>query len=112
MDFSHVDIAQLGIGAIFLLLLIGMSKWTGDKMTKILDNNREDINNERKEFIVALTDIATRFENEVREVRMTCRQEQGEMREVLVKMTEELRKVGDVLLRHEVALEKLLEGKQ
>lgn len=108
MDITQINIAEYGFAGVFLGLLLLLWKWTSAKFDKIIDNSREDLNNERKEFIAALTLITTTFKDEVREVRHVSRQEQDDLKAILMRITEELRKVSEVLIRHEVALEKLL----
>ncbi len=108
VEFPQIDFAEYGFAGVFLVLLILLWRWASTKFDKIIDNSREDLNNERKEFVAALTLITATFKEEVKEVRHVSRQEQDDLKEVLTRITEELRKVSEVLIRHEVALERLL----
>lgn len=111
MEMPPIDITEYGMAGVFILLLVLLWRWTSTKVDRIIDNGREDLNNERKEFLAALSAITESFKEEVKEVRHVSRQEQEDLKEVLTRITEELRKVSEVLIRHEVALERLLVDK-
>lgn len=102
LDFSNMQLAEYGFAGLFLILLVLLWRWTSTKIDKILDNSREDLNNTRREYLETIKSLTDTFREEVKEVRQICRQDQEQHREILSKISE-------TLIRHEVALEKLLD---
>lgn len=107
-DIVNSPLTLGGLLAIVMGLLVWLIRWFVDKhINKILDNNREDINNGRKEFLVALESLSTKFENELKEQRDFFREEQKEVKEVLSKMSDEVGRLGNAITKHEAVLANL-----
>lgn len=107
MDLTQINWLDYGFSGACLLVLVVAGKFMADQYTRIIDNNREDIKNEREKFVASLEKVSDTFREEIEDVRSAYREEQKESRLLNTKMAEELRRVGDVLTRHEEALEKI-----